>query len=99
MIVVLDEPKGLIQYGGQVAAPVFREIAARVLRYLRVGSEADADRPHHREAWRRRAGHETPGRPQGRPRPVLRTPSDMEEILGHRLFVEGRPARAPSSPP
>jgi cell division protein FtsI/penicillin-binding protein 2 len=35
MIVVLDEPKGIQQYGGQVAAPVFRDIAARVLRYLR----------------------------------------------------------------
>lgn len=35
MVVVLDEPKGLQQYGGQVAAPIFREIAARVLRYLR----------------------------------------------------------------
>ncbi|TRZ91451.1 penicillin-binding protein 2 [bacterium] len=34
MIVVLDEPKGLMQYGGQVAAPVFRDISARVLRYL-----------------------------------------------------------------
>lgn len=36
MIVVLDEPKGLMQYGGQLAAPVFRDISARVLRYLRV---------------------------------------------------------------
>jgi len=36
MIVVIDEPQGTLQYGGQVAAPVFREIAARVLRYLRV---------------------------------------------------------------
>lgn len=35
MIVVLDEPKGLMQYGGQLAAPVFRDISARVLRYLR----------------------------------------------------------------
>jgi cell division protein FtsI/penicillin-binding protein 2 len=35
MIVVIDEPKGVQQYGGQVAAPVFRDIAARVLRYLR----------------------------------------------------------------
>jgi cell division protein FtsI (penicillin-binding protein 3) len=34
MIIVLDEPKGLMQYGGQVAAPVFRDISARVLRYL-----------------------------------------------------------------
>jgi cell division protein FtsI/penicillin-binding protein 2 len=40
MIVVLDEPRGLFQYGGQLAAPVFREIAVRVLRYLRVVPKA-----------------------------------------------------------
>ncbi|MGB9893149.1 MAG: peptidoglycan D,D-transpeptidase FtsI family protein [Candidatus Saccharicenans sp.] len=34
MIVVIDEPKGQLQYGGQVAAPVFREIARKVLLYL-----------------------------------------------------------------
>jgi cell division protein FtsI (penicillin-binding protein 3) len=34
MVVVLDEPKFSLQYGGQVAAPVFREIARRVLLYL-----------------------------------------------------------------
>jgi cell division protein FtsI (penicillin-binding protein 3) len=34
MIVVIDEPKGQLQYGGQVAAPVFREIASKVLLYL-----------------------------------------------------------------
>jgi len=34
MIVVIDEPKGPLQYGGQVAAPVFREIASKVLLYL-----------------------------------------------------------------
>lgn len=33
IIVVIDEPKGAI-YGGVVAAPVFREIAARTMRYL-----------------------------------------------------------------
>lgn len=36
MIIVLDEPKTDDYYGGQVAAPVFREIAKRVLRYLGV---------------------------------------------------------------
>jgi len=36
MIVVLDEPKKTEHYGGQVAAPVFREIASRVLRYLHI---------------------------------------------------------------
>jgi cell division protein FtsI (penicillin-binding protein 3) len=35
MVVVLDDPKYSLQYGGQVAAPVFREIARRVLLYLR----------------------------------------------------------------
>ncbi len=40
MIVVIDEPQGVLQYGGQVAAPVFREIAARALRYLRVVPKA-----------------------------------------------------------
>ena len=36
MIVVLNEPKNSAYYGGQVAAPVFREIALRVLRYRHV---------------------------------------------------------------
>ncbi|MCX6566244.1 MAG: penicillin-binding protein 2 [Candidatus Aminicenantes bacterium] len=36
MVVVLYEPKNSAYYGGQVAAPVFREIALRVLRYLHV---------------------------------------------------------------
>jgi cell division protein FtsI (penicillin-binding protein 3) len=36
IVVVLSEPKKDVYYGGQVAAPVFREIASRVLRYLRV---------------------------------------------------------------
>jgi len=42
MIVVLDEPKGLEQYGGQVAAPAFRDISARVLRYLRAAPKPKA---------------------------------------------------------
>ncbi len=33
MIVVIDDPKG-DYYGGQVAAPVFREIGKKILRYL-----------------------------------------------------------------
>jgi cell division protein FtsI (penicillin-binding protein 3) len=38
MIVVLDEPaEGY--YGGQVCAPVFKDIARQVLRYLRVPPE------------------------------------------------------------
>jgi len=35
IVVVIDEPKGQY-YGGQVAAPVFKEIASQVLRYLRI---------------------------------------------------------------
>jgi cell division protein FtsI (penicillin-binding protein 3) len=38
VIVVLDEPKELY-YGGQACAPVFRDIAKQVLRYLRVPPE------------------------------------------------------------
>lgn len=45
MIVVIDEPQGVLQYGGQVAAPAFREIAARVLRYLRVPPRRPAAEP------------------------------------------------------
>jgi len=43
MIVVLDEPKGLMQYGGQLAAPVFRDISARVLRYLYAAPKPKAE--------------------------------------------------------
>lgn len=45
MIVVIDEPQGVLQYGGQVAAPAFREIAIRILRYLRVPPRAPAAGP------------------------------------------------------
>jgi cell division protein FtsI (penicillin-binding protein 3) len=38
IVVVIDEPEGDF-YGGDVAAPVFREIAAQSLRYLRVPKE------------------------------------------------------------
>lgn len=34
MVVVIDEPRGQFHYGGQVAAPVFREVARKVLLYL-----------------------------------------------------------------
>ncbi len=37
--VSIDEPKGAIYYGGDVAAPVFKEIADQVLRYLRVAPD------------------------------------------------------------
>jgi len=44
MVVVLDEPKFSLQYGGQVAAPVFREIGRRVLLYLRQAPQLSPDK-------------------------------------------------------
>jgi membrane peptidoglycan carboxypeptidase len=41
ILVVVDEPKGA-QYGGTVAAPVFREIAEATLRYLAVAPSIPA---------------------------------------------------------
>ncbi len=40
MFVVIDEPKG-VYYGGDVAAPLFRSIAERLLIYLRIFPELD----------------------------------------------------------
>lgn len=40
MIVVIDEPKGPYS-GGEVAAPLFREIASLVLRYLRIPKQEE----------------------------------------------------------
>jgi cell division protein FtsI/penicillin-binding protein 2 len=40
--VMLDTPKGKEQYGGSVAAPVFREIGARVATYLNLRPSAPA---------------------------------------------------------
>jgi len=39
VLVMIDEPRGVI-YGGSVAAPVFRRVARRVLRYLNVPPES-----------------------------------------------------------
>ncbi|MFW6140350.1 MAG: peptidoglycan D,D-transpeptidase FtsI family protein [Acidobacteriota bacterium] len=44
MIIVIDDPKGLY-YGSQVSAPVFRETASRVLRYLGIPPEPKHLRP------------------------------------------------------
>jgi cell division protein FtsI (penicillin-binding protein 3) len=41
MIVVIDDPRTDLQYGGQVAAPVFHDVASRVLFYLRQSPEVD----------------------------------------------------------
>lgn len=43
MIVVIDEPHGKYHYGGQVAAPVFREVARKVLLYLNQWPEKVTD--------------------------------------------------------
>ena len=45
IVVLIDEPRGLY-YGGQVAAPVFRNIAEKTLNYLSV----PPDQPH--QEWR-----------------------------------------------
>ena len=39
MLVVIDEPQGGIYYGGQIAAPVFGNLAKDILRYLNVTPE------------------------------------------------------------
>ena len=41
-VVVVDEPRGEKYYGGQVAAPVFREVLAGALRLLGIAP----DNPH-----------------------------------------------------
>ncbi len=43
MIVVIDEPRGAFHYGGQVAAPVFRDVARKVLLYLQQPPRKMAD--------------------------------------------------------
>lgn len=43
MVVVLGEPKEGFYYGGPVCAPVFRDIARQVLRYLRIPPEKSFD--------------------------------------------------------
>jgi stage V sporulation protein D (sporulation-specific penicillin-binding protein) len=44
VLVILDEPLG-VYYGGEIAAPVFREIAAQVLWYLRIPPTVPLRRP------------------------------------------------------
>jgi stage V sporulation protein D (sporulation-specific penicillin-binding protein) len=36
VLVVIDEPQGGIYYGGQIAAPVFRDVVRDILRYLNI---------------------------------------------------------------
>jgi len=44
MIVVVDDPKGLY-YGSQVSAPVFKDTALKVLRYMGIHPEFEFSRP------------------------------------------------------
>jgi cell division protein FtsI (penicillin-binding protein 3) len=44
MIVVIDDPQGKY-YGGEIAAPVFREVGAYTLQYLQVPQETTASQP------------------------------------------------------
>ncbi|MCX7974248.1 MAG: penicillin-binding protein 2 [Candidatus Aminicenantes bacterium] len=44
MVVVLDEPKAGRYYGGEIAAPVFREVARRVLLYLGLTPQFSPDK-------------------------------------------------------
>jgi cell division protein FtsI/penicillin-binding protein 2 len=43
--VSLDEPKGATYYGGQVAAPIFRQIAEKSANYLNVRPDKDVEAP------------------------------------------------------
>ncbi len=43
IVVAIDEPAFATRYGGQAAAPAFREIAGRVLAYLQVPAEAPVE--------------------------------------------------------
>ncbi len=45
VLVVVDEPKGQVYHGGDVAAPVFRSLAGDTLRYLGVPENPDQPKP------------------------------------------------------
>ena len=45
ILIVVDEPQGVLYHGGDVAAPVFRRIAEPVLDYLGVAPDARPDAP------------------------------------------------------
>lgn len=55
IIVVIDEPDPEKPYGGEVAAPVFREIARQAMILLRVPSEAAQDKIARQDPGRARA--------------------------------------------
>jgi cell division protein FtsI (penicillin-binding protein 3) len=48
LIVVVDEPKGALYYGAQVAAPVFKNIAEQVLRYRSVAPDVPSYAPEYK---------------------------------------------------
>ncbi len=43
ILVLLDEPQGGVYYGGQLAAPAFKNLAKDILRYLNVTPQLSAD--------------------------------------------------------
>jgi cell division protein FtsI/penicillin-binding protein 2 len=55
MIVVLDDPKEGFYYGGQVCAPVFRDVARQILRYLGVAPDRAPAEPALTSESRKRA--------------------------------------------
>jgi cell division protein FtsI/penicillin-binding protein 2 len=49
-LVMVDEPKGKNYYGGQVAAPAFRNMAQQIAEYLNIQPEALPAEPVQRAA-------------------------------------------------
>ncbi|MFZ5639898.1 MAG: penicillin-binding transpeptidase domain-containing protein, partial [Bacillota bacterium] len=43
VLVVIDEPQGGIYYGGQIAAPVFRDVVRDILRYLNIPPQVNPE--------------------------------------------------------
>jgi len=68
VVVAIDEPKGLY-YGGEVAAPVFRGIAEKVLRYLSVAPDQPLT-PQQLAQVRKRQGEQASKDPDVGMRPV-----------------------------
>jgi cell division protein FtsI (penicillin-binding protein 3) len=45
LVTVIEEPKGDVYYGGQVAAPVFAEVMGHALQLMNIAPDSDAPRP------------------------------------------------------
>lgn len=58
IVVVLDEPQGAY-YGGEVAAPLFRRIAEKLLIYFKIPPEKETSKPLLTAHLKRKAGDET----------------------------------------